>query len=74
MISHNEVDTHLQSGLRTQYIQKETPAMPFLIEYTSAQTITEEQESKHQLPIVTWWCIDLVLHGYVHTSVFLTLY
>ena len=34
-------------------IQKETCAMPFLFEFTSAKTITEEQDSKHQLPIVT---------------------
>ena len=48
-------------------IQKEAPARPFLFEFTSAQTITEERDSKHQLPIVTWWCIDLELLGYAHS-------
>ena len=40
--------------------------MPFLFEFTSAQTITEEQDSKHQLPVVTSGCIDLELLGYAH--------
>ena len=49
MISHNEVDTHLRSGHNTQRNFRNA----ILIEFTSAQTITEEQDSKHQLPVVT---------------------
>ena len=41
--------------------------MPFLFEFTSAQTITKEQDSKHQLPVVTSRCIDLELLGYAYT-------
>ena len=54
-------------------IHKELATMPFLFELTSAQTITEERNCKHQLPIVTWWCINLELLGYAHafkTSVY----
>ena len=46
--------------------------MPFSFEFTSAQTITEVQDSK-QLPVVTSRCIDLELLGYAHafkTSVY----
>ena len=63
MISHNEVDTHYYSP---GTVHKETRAMPLSFEFTSAQTIAEEQDSKHRLPVVTWRCIDLELLGYAH--------
>ena len=50
MISHNEVDKHYYSP---DTIQKEMRAMPLSFPFISAQTITEEQDSKQRLPVVT---------------------
>ena len=50
MISDNEVDKHCYSP---DTIQKETPAMQLSFQLTSAQTITEEQDSKQRLPVIT---------------------
>ena len=50
MISHNEVDKHYYSP---DTIHKETPAMPLSFHFTSAQTITEEKDSKRRLAFVT---------------------
>ena len=50
MICHNEVDTHYHSP---DTIQKETCAMPLSFEFTSAQTIAEEQDRKQRFPVVT---------------------
>ena len=63
MISHNEVDKHYYSP---DTLQKETPVMPLSFQFTSAQTITEEQDSKQRLPVVTWSCRDFEILGYVH--------
>ena len=63
MICHNEVDTHYYSP---DTIQKETRAVPLSFEFTSAQTIAEEQDRKPWFPVVTWRCSDLVLLGNAH--------
>ena len=42
--------------------------MPLSFEFTSAQTIAEEQDSKHGLPVVTWRCIGLELFGYARSA------
>ena len=70
MISHNEVDTHTYSP---DTIHKEPAARPLSFHFTSAQTITEENDSKRRLTFVTWHCSDLEVLGYVHafkTSVY----
>ena len=43
MISHNEVNTHYY---RSATIHKETHAMAFSFQFTSAQMIVEEEDSK----------------------------
>ena len=63
MISHNEVDKHYYSP---DTMQKEMPAMPLSFQFTSAQTITEERDSKQRLPVITWHCSDLEILGYAH--------
>ena len=63
MISHNEVDTHTHSP---DTIHKEPTAMPLSFHFTSAQTITEENDSKQRLAFVTSHCRDLELLGYAH--------
>ena len=54
-------------------IHKEPAAMPLSFHFTSAQTITEENDSKQRLAFVTCHCSDLELLGYAHafkTSVY----
>ena len=48
MICHNEVNTHYYSP---DTIQKEMRAMPLSFEFTSAQTIAEEQDRKHDFQL-----------------------
>ena len=62
MVSHNKVDTHYYSPDTTQ---KEMRKMPLSFEFTSAQTIAEEQDRKQRFPVVTW-CSDLELLGNAH--------
>ena len=49
MISHNEVDTHYYHSAT---IHKETRAMTFSFQFTLAQTIVEEKDSKQRLQVV----------------------
>ena len=50
IICHNEVDTHYYNP---DTIQKETRAMLLSFEFTSAQTIAEEQDRKQRFPVGT---------------------
>ena len=45
------------------------PAMPQSFQFTSAQTITEEQDSKQRLPLVTQGCSELEILGYAHAFI-----
>ena len=40
--------------------------MPLSFHCTSAQTITEENDSKLRLAFVTWHCSDFEVLGYAH--------
>ena len=40
--------------------------MPLSFHCTSAQTITEENDSKQRLEFVTWHCSDFEVLGYAH--------
>ena len=50
MMCHKEVGTHYYIP---DTMQKETRTVPLSFEFTSAQTIAEEQDRKQRFPVVT---------------------